>query len=81
MCDIYIYFPFIGTFINRLQGPSRRMFKKPVIASVSGYAVAGGLELALMCDMRVAEESAIFGVFCRRFGRLKNYLVDYSRLT
>ena len=41
---------------------------KPVIAAVSGYAVAGGLELALMCDMRVAEKSSVFGVFCRRFG-------------
>ena len=50
------------------MGPSRMMFSKPVIAAVSGYAVAGGLELSLMCDMRVAEESAIFGVFCRRFG-------------
>lgn len=43
-------------------------FTKPVIAAVSGYAVAGGLELACMCDMRVVEESAIMGVFCRRFG-------------
>lgn len=39
-----------------------------MIAAVSGYAVAGGLELALMCDMRVVEENAIMGVFCRRFG-------------
>ena len=44
-------------------------FSKPVIAAVSGYAVAGGLELALMCDMRVLDESAIMGVFCRRFGK------------
>jgi len=49
-------------------GPSRMLLKKPVIAAVSGYAVAGGLELALLCDMRVMEESAFFGVFCRRWG-------------
>lgn len=50
------------------MGPSRLWLDKPVIAAVSGYAVAGGLELALMCDMRIAEESAVFGVFCRRWG-------------
>ena len=49
-------------------GPTRMTLKKPVIAAVSGYAVAGGLELALWCDMRVVEETAVFGVFCRRFG-------------
>lgn len=49
-------------------GPTRMTLKKPVIAAVSGYAVAGGLELALWCDMRVADETAVFGVFCRRFG-------------
>lgn len=44
------------------------MTKKPVIAAVEGYAVAGGMELALWCDLRVMEETAILGVFCRRFG-------------
>ena len=49
-------------------GPSRMQIKKPVISAVSGYAVAGGLELSLLGDIRVAEEDAVFGVFCRRFG-------------
>ncbi len=49
-------------------GPTRLQLSKPVIAAVSGYCVAGGLELACWCDLRVAEESATFGVFCRRFG-------------
>jgi len=49
-------------------GPTRMLLSKPVIAAVSGYAVAGGLELALWCDLRVMERSAIFGVFCRRWG-------------
>ena len=43
---------------------------KPVIAAVDGFAVAGGLELACMCDLRIVEESAIMGVFCRRFGEI-----------
>lgn len=50
------------------MGPTRMALSKPVIAAVSGYAVAGGLEMALMCDLRVVEESAVFGVFCRRWG-------------
>ena len=61
--------------INRLDpegdgpmGPTRMQLSKPVIAAVSGYCVAGGLELALWCDLRVADETAVFGVFCRRFG-------------
>jgi enoyl-CoA hydratase len=60
---------------NRLEptgpgpmGPSRMMLSKPVVAAVAGYAVAGGLELACWCDLRVAEEDAVFGVFCRRWG-------------
>ncbi len=50
------------------MGPSRMVLKKPVIAAIAGHAVAGGLELALWCDMRVMEETAVLGVFCRRFG-------------
>jgi len=60
---------------NRVQpggdgpmGPTRMRLGKPVIAAVSGYCVAGGLELAAWCDLRVADETAVFGVFCRRFG-------------
>ena len=50
------------------MGPSRLVLSKPVIAAVDGYAVAGGMELALWCDLRVMEETATFGIFCRRWG-------------
>ncbi|MGW4355851.1 crotonase/enoyl-CoA hydratase family protein [Nocardia sp. NPDC004582] len=50
------------------MGPTRMKLSKPVIAAVSGYAVAGGIELALWCDLRIAEQDSTFGVFCRRWG-------------
>jgi enoyl-CoA hydratase/carnithine racemase len=61
------YNPVDGRNIGPM-GPSRLQVKKPVIAAVAGHAVAGGLELSLLADMRVVEEDAIFGVYCRRWG-------------
>lgn len=64
----YMAWPEQARQIPGPMGPSRLLLSKPVIAAVSGAAVAGGMELALWCDLRVMEEDAYFGVYCRRFG-------------
>jgi enoyl-CoA hydratase len=58
----------VGTDGDGPMGPTRMLLSKPVIAAVEGFAVAGGCELALWCDLRVISETAVFGIFCRRFG-------------
>ncbi|XP_045114002.1 probable enoyl-CoA hydratase [Portunus trituberculatus] len=58
----------LGSYGRGPMGPSRFETRKPVIAAVEGFAVAGGLELALWCDLRIVEETAVMGVYCRRFG-------------
>lgn len=59
-----------------MQGLPKRV-KKPMVAAISGYAVAGGLELALLCDLRVIEETAVLGLYGRRYGKLLFFVCDY----
>lgn len=61
------YFKFVCFFF---QGPSRLKLSKPVIGAIEGHAVAGGMELALMCDLRVVAEDMVMGIFNRRFGKV-----------
>ncbi|MGQ0710082.1 MAG: crotonase/enoyl-CoA hydratase family protein [Rhodoferax sp.] len=64
----HLEWPEHGTQPLGPMGPSRLLLRKPVVAAISGAAVAGGMELALWCDLRVMEEDAYFGIYCRRFG-------------